>query len=87
VRRLKSVSSKEYGKYLTLIKPGSVENSKPVRIDKDLENAVQELARRTGSNPYLIRNAALALGLEIIEATLPDSLMLVEAIYRANSEV
>jgi len=44
-----------------------------VKIRKDLEDKVQEIAMKLGVEPHIIRYTALAIGLEIIRKSLNGS--------------
>jgi len=71
-------------KYILLLKPGNRRNSVSVRVDADLESAIRNLAKKTGANPYLIRNAAIAIGLAAIEDRANDIVEFLKEIYRIN---
>jgi len=52
---------------LRKIQPGNDKSTITVRISKELEYEIRNLASKLGVQPYVIRNAALALGLDIIK--------------------
>lgn len=69
--------------HLFMIKRCTKKDTQAVRVSRDLEKEVKRIALTLGVSPYVLRNVALAIGLDSILATMPDSEILLHRVEQS----